>query len=693
MQTEKVLTVKVDVKGDKEIKKLKDDIDNVEVKAGKAAVSAGDMANSYKNNLQEVLEHIILQISKVSAIITELNTHVGQVIEKNIEGGEKLAQSIEHSGEGILATIESKVKELPVVMESYARMMGNLGNISETQFKILANQLQKNKELTENITEDTLKSIKSKYSEQGKEIGIVNLKAHKENVDAHIGELNTLKTELENSVIQTRAQYDAVSLIYGKDSEEFKKAQEEKAKELEKLQTKITQINKEIKEQNDGYLGAWKQQHSEIKNEIDKIAGEGGEISKFMDKYTFGLGGFLDDFESSIKTIKTEFGKIETKEKEVLDKKYEEKNKKLEKELEKVNAEVKKNQDEKNRLEKEQAEAEAKAKKYKDDITNIKEAFEIKSDTNTNPENGEAVTGLSAESTGITGETTEDKNSISPASAEEMEAAQNRIAELERLAEIEESIVTDKKEQIEAADKAITESNRSALLEQMRIADEKTKLEEEKAKKQAAIEEKAQKRKEKLEKLEKLKAKAQLIVDIANATKDIAKGVAVAWAKGPILGPPLAAMVAIQGAIQLGVMSQQLKYFKDGGLLKGKRHSQGGMRIEGTNIEVEGGEYVVNRESTNKNLGLVRYINSQRRELTSTDLNGFFAKVSQGYEPPFRSQFEAGGQMPVIESPVSINNEALVAAIKSIKIEPKVAVTDILRVQDEMTHVDGWSGI
>ncbi len=35
----------------------------------------------------------------------------------------------------------------------------------------------------------------------------------------------------------------------------------------------------------------------------------------------------------------------------------------------------------------------------------------------------------------------------------------------------------------------------------------------------------------------------------------------------------------------------------------------------------------------------------------------------------------------------------LVDAIKAIRIEPKVAVTDILRVQDEMTQVDGWSGI
>ena len=169
---------------------------------------------------------------------------------------------------------------------------------------------------------------------------------------------------------------------------------------------------------------------------------------------------------------------------------------------------------------------------------------------------------------------------------------------------------------------------------------------------------------------------------------------AAAWAKGPIIGPPLAALVAIQGALQLKTMTEQLRYLEDGGLLSGKRHRQGGMRIEGTNIEVEGGEYVVNRESTSKNLGLVRYINSQRKELTPSDINNFFSKTSQGYEPPFRKYFEAGGQLtpPVIDVPTEgMSNEDLLKAIKSINM--KVAVTDIMRVQDEMAQVDGWSGI
>ncbi|GEM_PF-2964376 len=202
--------------------------------------------------------------------------------------------------------------------------------------------------------------------------------------------------------------------------------------------------------------------------------------------------------------------------------------------------------------------------------------------------------------------------------------------------------------------------------------------------------EKAEKEKEKKEKqIKKSEISQNIIQGIANT----ALGVTKAWSLGPFIGPVMAAIVGAAGAIQVGVMTKQLAKLEDGGLLKGKRHSQGGMRIEGTNIEVEGGEYVINRESTDKNLALVRYINSHRKELTAKDLDSFFSKASTGYEPPFRTMFASGGQMPAISNPNTINNEALVEAIQSIKITPKVAVTDIIRVQDEMAEVQGWSGI
>jgi hypothetical protein len=204
--------------------------------------------------------------------------------------------------------------------------------------------------------------------------------------------------------------------------------------------------------------------------------------------------------------------------------------------------------------------------------------------------------------------------------------------------------------------------------------------------------EKAKKQKEQ-EKIEKLNRKVTLLKNIGEATANVAQGATKALSYGPILGPILAAIVTAAGVVQIGIMAKQLAKFADGGLLNGKRHSQGGMRIEGSNIEVEGGEYVVNRESTSKNLGLVRYINSERRELKPADLNAFFTRSSQGFEPSSHRMFENGGQLPIAEPTANIDNETLVQAIRSIRIEPRVAVSDIHKVQDSMVSVDSWTGV
>lgn len=203
-----------------------------------------------------------------------------------------------------------------------------------------------------------------------------------------------------------------------------------------------------------------------------------------------------------------------------------------------------------------------------------------------------------------------------------------------------------------------------------------------------------EKQEKEIAKKEKQMKRAQILSDIAQGGVNTALAVTSALTVKPFpLGVVLASVAGAMGAVQIGVMSKQLSKLEDGGLLKGKRHVQGGMRVEGTNIEVEGGEYVVNRESTDKNLGLIRYINNQRRELKPSDINSFFSKSSQGFEPPFKRMFESGGQLPTIDSSVKIDNDSLVEAIQSIRIEPKVSVTDINTAQTGLVRVDNWTGL
>jgi hypothetical protein len=84
-----------------------------------------------------------------------------------------------------------------------------------------------------------------------------------------------------------------------------------------------------------------------------------------------------------------------------------------------------------------------------------------------------------------------------------------------------------------------------------------------------------------------------------------------------IVGVALA-LIAIAGIITgyltFKDQAEAATYYAEGGLLKGKKHSEGGIRIPGTGIEVEGDEYITNRKSTKKYLPLLEAINKDDRD-------------------------------------------------------------------------------
>lgn len=262
---------------------------------------------------------------------------------------------------------------------------------------------------------------------------------------------------------------------------------------------------------------------------------------------------------------------------------------------------------------------------------------------------------------------------------------------LERATEEYDKLV-EKRTESESKIQALEEQAKNAKGGRLLVLQEQIRQEMEANKKLAAQEEELAKKKEAAEKEIAKKEKQQKRIELG---QNIIQGIAnTALAVTKVLPNVVkAAIVGAAGAIQVGIMTAQLAKLENGGLLRGKRHSQGGMRIEGSNIEVEGGEYVVNRESTAKNINLIKYINSQRRELKPVDLTSFFSKSSQGFEPSFSRIMAQGGQLPAFNTSVNMDNDQLIEAIQSIKIEPRVAVTDINTVQDNMVRVDSWTGM
>ena len=242
--------------------------------------------------------------------------------------------------------------------------------------------------------------------------------------------------------------------------------------------------------------------------------------------------------------------------------------------------------------------------------------------------------------------------------------------------------------------KSVNLSGGRSLVMQAQMDEEMAKREQLVAEEKRLEAEKV-KAKAKIEKQEARQKRASAQKQFVQGTIDLTSGILKAWSLGPIIGPIMAAVVAAAGGFQLAKMAKEIKKMADGGLLRGRRHSEGGMRIEGTNIEVEGGEYVINRRTTDHNMGLIRYINSQRRPLGEADMVSYFRSPRAVQTPPWRRQMEEGGALPVpqLAETMSRDNALLLNAIQNIRIDSRVAVTDIIRAQERMTEVDSWVGM
>lgn len=170
----------------------------------------------------------------------------------------------------------------------------------------------------------------------------------------------------------------------------------------------------------------------------------------------------------------------------------------------------------------------------------------------------------------------------------------------------------------------------------------KQQLEKEKI---AKKEEQLQKKQDALEKKRKQQQKQQSLI---NAIVNTALGVTQALSAYP---PPaswaLAAAVGALGAVQIATISSQ-KY-ANGGIIEGKSHKDGGVKVLGGRAEVEGGEMIVNKKTTTMNTDMLYFINGIRRRITEEDMKEFFdSKGKVSISPRHSMRFAAGGTLPEI---------------------------------------------
>lgn len=156
------------------------------------------------------------------------------------------------------------------------------------------------------------------------------------------------------------------------------------------------------------------------------------------------------------------------------------------------------------------------------------------------------------------------------------------------------------------------------------------------------------------------------------------------------LGLALSAVALALGMANVAKIKAQ-KYYADGGLLTGKSHSQGGIKVGNTGIEVEGGEFVTNKITTRQNLPLLEYINSKKKPLTREDIINYY----DGKERPFitksiTNKFAQGGELAAMQD---IDVRDLVNYVPQTDDRPiYVAVTEIENVMDNVRQVRVLAG-
>lgn len=219
-------------------------------------------------------------------------------------------------------------------------------------------------------------------------------------------------------------------------------------------------------------------------------------------------------------------------------------------------------------------------------------------------------------------------------------------------------------------------------------------LNQQKAAQRASLneEKKIEKEKEKMEakqeKLEQERRKREHERAVTDAIVSAALAVANGLATAPFVpvGIAMGSLAAALGAAQVAIIASQ-KY-KDGGLLEGKSHSEGGIktRIGNKPIELEGQEYVIRKATTTKNLNLLDFINRSEKKLNLSDFIDFYGGKVKGnlLKSTPKSKYASGGQLPVLRSDINLNDR-FVRALE--RYEDKPTVVSVVEITDKMNDV------
>ena len=210
---------------------------------------------------------------------------------------------------------------------------------------------------------------------------------------------------------------------------------------------------------------------------------------------------------------------------------------------------------------------------------------------------------------------------------------------------------------------------------------------------QKMIENEENKLKDKKEKLELQQRKKERDRAVISAIISTALATANGLATQPFVpvGIAMGALAGTLGAVQIALIKSQ-KY-ANGGVIQGKPHSQGGVKVLGGRAEVEGGEFITNKQSTSANLDILEFINSKKRRVDLNDLVTFYSSRKALPKPMAKTKFANGGEIPSLRRDLDINDK-LITMFEEFGRRPSVvSVVDIIKAQDKVNKVRTLAGV
>ena len=162
----------------------------------------------------------------------------------------------------------------------------------------------------------------------------------------------------------------------------------------------------------------------------------------------------------------------------------------------------------------------------------------------------------------------------------------------------------------------------------------------------------------------------------------------------PIPAVPMIAAATAMGAAQMAaIIANKPRKYADGGLLEGRSHAQGGIKVLGGHAEVEGGEFVTNRRTTAQNSDLLYYINSKKKKLDLSDMIEFYSSKPKKSISGMKRMFADGGELPTLRTDISLNSRLVDTMEKYAERPTVVEVVEIMNKTEDVRRTQVLAGL